>query len=241
MARAKTRRLGRPSGAISVETRDRILKAGEKCFAQFGYDKTTNKNIADEAGLTTGALYHYFDSKQDLFLSVLQQQQQFVLSSFESVAEQETTAVDKLCAVMDRAVELHANDPYIARFVSIAGIEIDRHEEFQAFASTQTEDAFPGVPTRSGGIRQFFDDIVRVGKDTGEIPADVDTDSVVNMLLATTSGLAQFAGLVRDVGVHRDAMDAFKTLIRGRLFTTGGVARPVLVKGRRAGRRALRA
>jgi AcrR family transcriptional regulator len=54
------------------KTRDRILKAAEECFARDGYDATGVAGICERAGVTKGAFYHHFPSKQALFLALLQ-------------------------------------------------------------------------------------------------------------------------------------------------------------------------
>ena len=53
------------------ETRSRILQAAEECFAQYGYDATGVAEICQRAGLSKGALYHHFPSKQAIFLELL--------------------------------------------------------------------------------------------------------------------------------------------------------------------------
>lgn len=226
MTRRRQRRLGRPPAAISAETRSRIISSAQLCFSLYGYDKTTNKNIADEAGLTTGALYHYFDSKQALFLTVLAAKQAEIVESFVDAAAGADGALDKLCAVLDRAVELHRNDEHLARFVSIAPIELDRHPEFLSTVDGQ-------APTLSGGIADFFAAIVAHGQATGEIDPAADAEATVQMLLAATAGLAQFAGLVLDPTMHARAMESFKALITGSLTRV----RPVMPSalGERAG------
>jgi len=55
----------------SEETRSRILKAAEGCFAQSGYDGTSVAQICQAAGISKGALYHHFSSKQAIFLELL--------------------------------------------------------------------------------------------------------------------------------------------------------------------------
>ncbi len=53
------------------ETRSRILEAAEQCFARYGYDGTGVAEICHRAGVTKGAFYHHFPSKQALFLELL--------------------------------------------------------------------------------------------------------------------------------------------------------------------------
>ena len=60
------------TGVQLAETRRRILDVARQSFAELGYGGTTNRHIATKAGITTGALYHYFDSKLDLYLAVQQ-------------------------------------------------------------------------------------------------------------------------------------------------------------------------
>jgi AcrR family transcriptional regulator len=51
--------------------RARILKAARKVFAERGYHGATIGQIADQAGLSNGAVYYNFASKEDLFLALL--------------------------------------------------------------------------------------------------------------------------------------------------------------------------
>ncbi len=58
--------------ATGEETRSRILKAAEECFARYGYDATGVAEICRRAGVSKGAFYHHFPSKQALFLEMLE-------------------------------------------------------------------------------------------------------------------------------------------------------------------------
>lgn len=53
------------------ETRARLLDAAAAGFAEQGYDGTSVAEICDRAGVSKGAFYHHFASKQDLFLELL--------------------------------------------------------------------------------------------------------------------------------------------------------------------------
>jgi len=55
----------------SAKTKKNIIKAGQVCFAQHGYDATGVAEICKEAGVSKGAFYHHFPSKQDLYLEIL--------------------------------------------------------------------------------------------------------------------------------------------------------------------------
>jgi AcrR family transcriptional regulator len=49
-----------------AETFIDIMRSAEELFIRQGYEKTSMRQIADHSGLTKGALYHHFDSKEDL-------------------------------------------------------------------------------------------------------------------------------------------------------------------------------
>lgn len=55
------------------ETRSNILKAAVECFAQHGYAATGVNEICQHAGVTKGAFYHHFPSKQSVFLELFNQ------------------------------------------------------------------------------------------------------------------------------------------------------------------------
>ncbi|WP_433529140.1 TetR family transcriptional regulator [Micromonospora sp. CA-263727] len=66
MARRTGRRPGNPA------TRDAILEAARAAFAQRGFDATTIRAIAAEAGVDPALVHHYFGNKDQLFLAAMQ-------------------------------------------------------------------------------------------------------------------------------------------------------------------------
>jgi AcrR family transcriptional regulator len=73
--------------------RTRILQAARKVFARLGYHGATIEAIADEAGLSNGAVYYNFENKEDLFLALLEDWRAEMIRDVESA----------LAAVDDRA------------------------------------------------------------------------------------------------------------------------------------------
>jgi AcrR family transcriptional regulator len=59
--------------AAGEDRRKQILEAAFKVFAEKGFKGATNKNIADEAGVTPGLIYWYFEGKEDLFFALMEE------------------------------------------------------------------------------------------------------------------------------------------------------------------------
>lgn len=55
----------------SEETRNRLLAAAESCFAQSGFEATGVARICKTAGVSKGAFYHHFSSKDEIFFELL--------------------------------------------------------------------------------------------------------------------------------------------------------------------------
>jgi AcrR family transcriptional regulator len=60
----------RPPRSQGAETRERILDVAQALFTQYGYDKTSLRDIADRLGITKAALYYYFERKEDILLEL---------------------------------------------------------------------------------------------------------------------------------------------------------------------------
>ena len=58
------------SGAPGAAVPRRLLAAATRLFADRGYDRTSVQEIVEAAGVTKGALYHYFGSKEDLLQEI---------------------------------------------------------------------------------------------------------------------------------------------------------------------------
>jgi len=217
------RPIGRPPASDGVQTRRRLLAAARKCFSRTGYDKTTNKDIATEAGLTPAVIYHYFHSKQTLFVAVWRQMQETVFDAFDRALDGRVTLPEKIKAIMDVSAEMHTTDRSLAAFTAISAIEIQRHEELRRELGDDIH-----------AVYRYFERMV--ADSAGEIDAEVDPDAVVNMLVAVTTGFAQVGATGRGGRSHGAAIDSFKRLVDGALFVSDRRPSPARQSARSQGR-----
>ena len=172
-----------------------------RCFGDYGYDATTNRMLASEAGITTAAIYHYFDSKLDIYKAVLDELQEQVYLLFAQAEREADTFVGKLRAVYDAAHQLNRVDPTLARFLGSA--RIDRLRDPGLGAALGRSD------TRGEG---FFEAIVAFGITSGEV-ARADRARLISFIRAFNIGLTD--GLSADHHEHRRAVDGFLMLLDG--------------------------
>lgn len=204
----RVKRLGRPPAAESAETRDRILGAARSCFAEYGYAATTNREIGERAGLTAGAIYHYFDSKVHLFAAVTDQVVNHIFNEFDRVLQSSTRLVDRVRALLDVAVALHRDDASLAQFSTIYPVELLRHPELAARLPVEV------FERGSSFFNRLAEDAIRAG----EVSSDVAAEDVANMLLSITMGLAQFAALDQSLARHQAAVTLVERLFDGTLL-----------------------
>lgn len=215
------RRAGRPSAAESAETRAHILRAACERFARSGYAGALNRDIAEAAGVTSAALYHYYDSKAELFVAAYQRGVALVLEAYREAASSRSGAVAKLCAMVDANVALNREHPGLADFFAVAPLELKRHAELAVLAG----DSGREVP-------ELFCEVLQAGVAAGELPADLPVATVVHLVTAASYGLAWFHALLPSSAEHDAVLRAFQELLEGRLLRTAGEVRQAIEEPR---------
>ena len=202
MTSTKPARLGRPPASSSAETRSRILTVAQAAFAELGYGVTTNKFVATKAGITTGALYHYFDSKLEIYRAVYNHVQGIVNKRLAESMVGKSTFIDRFEALLETAHEMNREDPSLAQFLGSSRVDISRHDELR--------EALSGP----GEGRSFTAQLTNLAVKTGEIDKR-DKAELRAFLRTVLAGLVD--ALSSDIHDHRVAVDALKAVTRGRL------------------------
>lgn len=63
--------MSRHAGSVPEETKTRLLQSAVLEFSEFGFEKASLRRICSRADVTTGALYFFFQDKEDLFGHVI--------------------------------------------------------------------------------------------------------------------------------------------------------------------------
>jgi len=156
------------------KTRERILKVAEECFARDGYDATGVATICEQAGVTKGAFYHHFPTKQALFLASLQGWLGRLDVGMEALRASAPTVPHGL---------LHMAG--LTRFIfSEASGRLPIFLEFMSQASHDRE-VWQATVAPYRRYRDWFADIVRAGVAEGSLrPVDPDAAALAVVALA---------------------------------------------------------
>ncbi len=93
-----------------IRTHEEILVKSENLFREIGYEKTTIQRIADSCGLSKGALYHHFTSKEEVLEEICRNHYRQLKEIFLPIAEDpEKNMHEKLQTVMGIARESRMN------------------------------------------------------------------------------------------------------------------------------------
>jgi AcrR family transcriptional regulator len=206
------RRLGRPPNADPVETENRIIGAARRVFANRGYALTTNQQIAALAEISPSTIYHYFESKDDLFFAAAREASSVFLAAFQRAASNADSLVGQIQEMFHAALALLAEDASYARFAQTLSFELQRDEELRLAAST----AGVSSPNR------FFASLVARARERGEIVAPISDEVIVRLISVLTAGLADLAGDTSVLGVA-SMVRAIDYLLAGKLFEPGEV------------------
>ncbi|HZE14430.1 MAG TPA: helix-turn-helix domain-containing protein [Mycobacterium sp.] len=201
-----TSQLGRPVGANGEETRRRIIAAAMRCVAEKGYSQASIREIAREAQMTSGSLYHYFPNKSELLKATVGEIEDVALPRLRAAAQRRGDVIDRLEALLDESDRLMREYPHLAAF--------ERAIRAESAAYLRR-----GDPDRVGfkALRDIISDIVDDARQCGGLGADSDSAGAVNAIYALTRGLTEQAANLPPEAYHATLRSA-KQLIRGTLF-----------------------
>ena len=141
------------------EKRRLILQAAVRVFARKGFHDSRVGDIAEEAGIAHGLLYHYFDSKDELLETIFHDTWTELLAAMRDVEDSDAPAREQLCGVAAILLRSWRRDPDLVR---VLVREVARS---------------PHLQERLGEVGEAFAAIRRMierGQADGDFRADLD-------------------------------------------------------------------
>ena len=150
------------SKAPPVDKRRQILDAAIRVFARQGFHSTRVSDIADEAGVAYGLVYHYFESKEKVLNELFSERWSLLLAAIdEADRSANLTPRAKLEAVASFIVDSYRHDPELMKVIIV---EVTRAAN--SFGRTHLPE-----------IRRAYESIARIvaeGQEAGDFRRDVD-------------------------------------------------------------------
>jgi AcrR family transcriptional regulator len=170
----------KPVGKASrPPVKERLLRVATRLFARHGFEGTSVQDIVDAAGVTKGAMYHYYDSKDDLLYEVYNKLLTMQTSHLEAIAAGPGSAEERLRAAAVDVVQTSLDnlDDMIIFFRSMHMLPADKQAQ-----------------VRAG--RRYYQDKFRVlvdeGVAAGTFRSDVPSDIVVHYFLSVVNQLGSW-------------------------------------------------
>jgi TetR/AcrR family transcriptional regulator, fatty acid metabolism regulator protein len=108
-----------PRAKASSDKRRLILDAAVRVFARQGFHACRVSDIADEAGVAYGLVYHYFDSKDEVLNVLFLERWNVMLELIREVDEQEMPVREKLGAIASFIVDSYRHDPDLMKVIIV--------------------------------------------------------------------------------------------------------------------------
>lgn len=177
----------------SEARRQEIIDAAYRCFARKGFHPTTMRDIFAEAGLSPGAVYHYFKSKDEIIEASFSFDYARSLPVFEQIAAEPDPV-----AALERLLDF-----FFAGIESAAALGADRVNILgwgEAMVNPRLEE-----PLRefSQAFRDLVQGLIQRGQAAGHVNPAIDPQAAAELFLSSFIGLYVQKALVPDMDVRR--------------------------------------
>lgn len=162
-------------------TRQKLLKAALVVFSHQGYSATRLEDIAAEAGVTRGAIYHHFGGKAELYNSLAATAAERVMPVIQQAIDEGGTPLTILRRLLVRTLEYVELDPDFRALNELIAFKTEVVPELQDGLNKKVEG------TR--GMVAFLAQLVQQGIEVGEIRADVEPHDAALALMGLQNGL----------------------------------------------------
>lgn len=151
------------SSRARSDKRGRILDAAIRVFARSGYHGSRVSDIAREAGIAYGLVYHYFKNKEEILSTIFEERWSGFLETVETIGESPTSTEDRLVSIAALILNAYRVRP---EWVKVLVLEIQHSSRF-------------AEPQQIRAVGRFFDAVARIlrsGQQRGELRPGVDPE-----------------------------------------------------------------
>lgn len=172
--------------ALHARRRDEIVAAAAGCFAAKGFHQTSMQEVCEAVGMSPGALYRYFASKEAI-IEALADDERTEMADLVAHLRATPNVVDGLASAATAIVDA-LGDPNYGRLTIEVAAEATRNPKIAAiFARNEAE------------LQQALIDALKRGQERGDVDTQLDVEAAVALVLALFGGIAGRAAFDPDV------------------------------------------
>ena len=128
---------------LDKEKKDKIINAALKEFGSTNYKNASTNIIVKDAGISKGLLFHYFNTKRELFIYLFDYCIEIFMSRYNNILNiDETDILNRLREIVIKKMELLLEYPFIFKFVKNAYLETDKEISQDIAAKYQNNKTF---------------------------------------------------------------------------------------------------
>lgn len=191
-----------PKQERAVHTREAIIRAAAEVFDEYGFAGASISRILKRAGVTSGALYFHFGSKEGLAKAVMSAQPDTIIPLLESQGLQRLVDITLIWA---RRLQ---TDPLLRAGVRLTG-------EQDSFGMRDS------APYQEWS--QIMEDCLRVAQEKGELQAGVEPWELAELIVESCTGMQMYAA------AKSDRADLPDRVVRMWRLLLPGVAVPAVI------------
>ena len=181
-------------------TRERLLAAAARCFAQKGYSSCSVADIAAEAGVSQGALYTHFRNKEDLFTTMIQEE--------HGQGAHKAREASLAGGFLDGIINI------LSECIRDVGFPVDHRLWTEILAvAARVESVRDAFLASDRVMRERFVELLRKAAEAGEIDPALDFEAVAIWLYALVDGLIARTADDRNFDVNQH-LPVFAALVR---------------------------
>jgi TetR/AcrR family transcriptional regulator, fatty acid metabolism regulator protein len=155
-----------PRSTNAVDKRRMILDAAIRVFAREGFHRCRVSDIANEAGVAYGLVYHYFRSKDEVLDTLFTERWTLLLEAIAQVDARDLPIREKLHAIASFIVDSYQNDPDLMKVIIV---------EVTRAANTFGRAHLPEISQAYEGIAAIFQKAQEDGAFRGDISPEFAT------------------------------------------------------------------
>jgi len=164
-------------------TREQLLKKGLAVFSRKGYQATTLQDIAQEAGLTRGAIYWHFGSKAELYNTLVREYADLGNRIIQQAVTEGGSLIDIIRRVFVRQLQVVEDDPEMRALMELYLFKTGLIPELEQGRQQRAESTIELIAMLS--------EIMQQGIEAGILRSDIDAINLARTYLALQNGLIQ--------------------------------------------------